>query len=243
MNPRTRSLVIDVILVCTVGLIGGLAGCAADQPATPTATLTRAEEIAQEFITQYGVVTSMLDCRWTEDSRGYCDILEGAEQITRPEWEELLPKTEFYLVTVEHYGDTPTTSSTLIIEQDRQRYTPDTFDQLLEVNGIVVTDKNRELIAKAFALIGLHNYLAGDIVFSDWQEGGDWWADFGRKPNYSITTWAKIEGMKAQWFFWFKNEQLLYARHSGGEYHMGDYIDTPYDLPPFHNDSYFFREK
>jgi hypothetical protein len=85
-------------------------------------------------------------------------------QITRPEWVELFPQAKFFLAAAKSVGgETSTTHNLLVIEQNGQRYQAETFDSLLEANQIVITDQNRELVAKAFALITLKDYLASNF--------------------------------------------------------------------------------
>jgi len=55
-----------------------------------------------------------------------------------------------------------TQGNLLVIEQDGQRYynyDNQTFERLLTTNRIVVTDTNRESVAKAFVLMALPQYL------------------------------------------------------------------------------------
>jgi len=122
-----------------------------------------------------------------------------------------------------------------------QWYDAETFDRLLKVNDITITDENRELVAKAFALMTIPDYLGEDVVFTEWEEGA-WPARFGRHFNYSVTVWTKIQGLRTQWFFTFEDDYLRFARRMQSEYHVGDYIDVPFEtLTPPGFKEYFFR--
>ena len=121
-------------------------------------------------------------------------------QLLRPEWDQLFTQTEFYLEKYDLYGgEIVQKSGLLIVEQDGQRYDPKTYDLLLDTNGIVVTDENRELVAKAWALMTIPNFLENEVVFTEWQavEMPNALHNF----NYSLNGWAKTKGLKAKWCF------------------------------------------
>jgi hypothetical protein len=155
-----------------------------------------------------------------------------SQQITRPEWTSLFPQTKFYLVpanlvTVER----PSPRNLILAFYKDQWYQADTFYELLEAHGIRVTDDNRELIVKAFISMTLANYLDQDVEFSDWVKG-DWPAHAGRRFDYSITAWTKIQGLRTKWFFAFENEKLWLAESMESEYHIGPYIDVSLEVLP-----------
>ena len=166
-------------------------------------------------------------------------LIKSAKPITRPEWAELLPKTEFFSVRVDVYGgEFSRYRNWLIMEQDGQRYTADTFDRLLAANGITeITDEDRELVAKSFVLMTLANYLEEEISFTKWEK-------VERPPAnvYNrLEAWTKIQGLEIEWYFVFRDGRL---RAVNGpyllQYQVGDYIDKPeLNLPPI--DSYAFR--
>jgi hypothetical protein len=137
---------------------------------TMTADEQRVMDIILSSSPQF--TTSSGDCFRILHSEPWCSVVQDARQITRPEWVELFPQTKFFLAAAKSVGgETSTTHNLLVIEQNGQRYQAETFDSLLEVNQIVITEQNRELVAKAFALITLKDYLEEQIDFTDWQAG------------------------------------------------------------------------
>jgi hypothetical protein len=125
----------------------------------------------------------------TED---WCNVLRDVSNIIRPEWEELFPKTRFYVVrSMAYTGESEVQNNYLIIEQDGQRYTDKTFDQLLDVNGIVISDENSESVAKALALMTLPDYLGNGITFTKWEKEP---TPPPANSEYCLTAWAKIQG-------------------------------------------------
>ena len=130
----------------------------------------------------------------------------------------------------------------LIAKQNEQQFIAETFDQLLTTNGIAIADTNRERVIKAFVLMTLADYLEQDIIFSDWTQG-DWPASLGRRFTYSITVWTKIQGLRMKWFFAFENNRLWLASPLLEiNYHIGDYIDVPFEILPLpRSTEYLFR--
>jgi len=174
------------------------------------------------------------DCSKILKTESWCSVIQDARQITRPEWVELFPQTKFFLVAAKSVGgETSTTHNLLAIEQNGQRYQAETFDSLLEVNQIVITDQNRELVAKAFALITLKDYLEEQIDFTDWQAGK--WEGRHTFDHY-LKAWTKIQGIEFWWWFTFEGSQLKFVTRDGiSDYHIGNYIDVPFrtlPLPP-----------
>jgi hypothetical protein len=217
------------------------AGAATEGPDIPVATpgaaptLTREEELLverQHYSSQSA--SSPEECGDILKAEPWCNVARDVVRIKRTEWEELLPQAEFFLIKYDVYGSElgPQQRNLLIVEQDGQRYTIDTFDRLLAANGVAeITNESRELVAKAFALMTLADYLEGDVVFTDWMEV-DWWARTGRM-NYGLVAWTQVQGLKYTWGFMFKDGQLREVRRNGvAEYHTGDYIDVSfYTLP------------
>jgi hypothetical protein len=251
MNPRTRLILAVAVIAAIVLVVAVLAvalarrrrqpspatetppGAATEEPGTPTATpgptptptLTAEELLARELMEPRGQVTfSADDCSEILETESWCSVIESAKPITRPEWEELFPQADFFSVRVDVYGgESSRYRNWLIVEQDGQRYTADTFDRLLAANGVTeITDENRELVAKAFALMTIGDYLEAEIVFTGWMEV-DWWARTGRM-NYGLTAWTEIQGLKVNWGFMFKDNQLREARVWVSEHHIGEYI-------------------
>ena len=149
------------------------------------------------------------------------------------EWEELFPQAGFFLVRVDVYGgESRRYRNWLIVEQDGQRHTAETFDRLLAANGVTeITDENRELVAKAFALMTIGDYLEGGVVFTDWIEG-DWPAMTG-SFNYALVGWTEIQGLGVSWGFVFHDGSLKEAEGPFiTESHAGEYIDVSFDILP-----------
>jgi hypothetical protein len=212
---------------------------------TPTPTLTAEELLARELIEPRGQVTFSADeCSQILETEPWCVVINSATHITRPEWDELFLQTDFFLVKVHYrpqFGHDAHQGNWLIVEQDSQRYTADTFDRLLAANGITeITDGNRELIAKAFALMTIPDYLGDEVIFIEWEEGD--WPDARHHYSHSLKAWTKIQGLEIKWWFVFEDGWLKIITRGGiSKYHTGDYIDTPFEilpLPPL-KDYYF----
>jgi hypothetical protein len=211
---------------------------------TPVPTQTKEEKLLIEMQRRSSQSASSVDeCAEILKAEDGCNVMESVERITRPEWEELFPQTEFFLVKYDRYGGEfgQQQRGILIIEQDGQRYTAETFDRLLTANDITITDENRELVVRAFTLITIPYYLEEEIVFTEWAKSNRS-ARFGERYNYSIMVWTKIQGLRTQWFFRFENGYLRDILRMQSEYHIGDYIDVPFEiLPPPGSEEYFFR--
>jgi hypothetical protein len=209
---------------------------------TPTPTLTAEELLARELIEPRGQVTFSADeCSEILETEPWCSVIKSAKPITRPEWEELFPQTDFFSVRVDvRGGEFPRYRNWLIVEQDGQRYTADTFDRLLAANGVTeITDENRELVAKAFALMTIGDYLDAEVVFTKWEEG-EWEGEY--TYDHYLKAWTEIQGLEIWWWFVFEDNHLRIVTRGGiAEYHVGDYIDVPFwtlPLPPL--EDYYF---
>ncbi|MEE8390742.1 MAG: hypothetical protein V3S14_08115, partial [Anaerolineae bacterium] len=103
----------------------------------PTPTLTKEEVLAQTLAQSGGQFTSSVDeCSEILTTEDWCGVIKGTVRIIRSEWEELFPETEFYVVRRDLYGgEFAQQRNMLIVEQDDQRYTAETFDRLLATNG------------------------------------------------------------------------------------------------------------
>lgn len=211
-----------------------------EQPPTILPTLTRAEEIFLETrLDNPQSAISSQECGEILKTQEWCNVVTDVMQLFRSEWEQLFPHTGFYLEKYDLFGgEFVQKLSLLIVEQDGQRYTPMNYDLLLDANGIVVTDENRELIAKAWALMTIPSYLESEVVFTEWQavEMPNALHNF----NYCLDGWAKMRGLKAKWCFVFGNTQLKIASGPGmQEYQIGEYLES--DLPdPEFLDYYFY---
>ena len=210
------------------------AGATVNLIATPTPTLTAEVLLAHELIRQGGqVVYSADECDKILQSGSSCSVIKSATRITRPEWKELFPRTNFFLVKTTLYGsESSRQSNWLIVEQDGQRYTAKTFDRLLETKGIIsITDENREPVARAFALMTIPDYLEEEVIFTKWEEGS-WPSSIRLNYNYALTAWTKIQGLEIQWRFLFYEGLLIGANGHVPGHSIGDYIDVPFERLP-----------
>jgi hypothetical protein len=193
----------------------------------------------------------------------WCVFPTGIKRITKPEWEQLFPDTLFYLVDISswrsaeellaHGTQDGGKSRHLVAWQDGQAYHSETFDRLLEANAITITDTNRELVARSFALMSISNYLSGDVRFIEWEAIE---LDASRtKYSHYLKAWTEIWGCEVVWYFVFTDQQMsIVSRMSGSCYvsEHGDYIEdakyfkfdcehVPLGVPPYSKDYYFNR--
>ncbi len=150
----------------------------------PFPTMTAEEQRVMEYVkglNPQSQASSPDQCPTILQTQPWCSLIGSAKRITRSEWDELLPQTQFFVVEYALIGqEGGQVRHVLVAEQNGQHYDATTFDQLLDANGIVITDTNRELVAKAFALTTLSDYLEQDITFSNLTQG-DWDAGFKRR--------------------------------------------------------------
>ncbi len=214
---------------------------ATEEPATPTATsgptptFTKEEElVATSQHDSSQSASSPDECAEILKTELWCSVPKSAVRVTRPEWEELFPQTEFFVLKRDVYGGPhgPQQRNLLLIEHDGQRYKAETFDRLLAANGINdITEENYELVAKAFALITIPDYLEEEIVFTDWMEV-EWTARRGYF-DHGLIAWTKTQGLKILWGFKVQDGYLEEVERFGvSEYHVGDYIDVSFDVLP-----------
>ncbi len=151
-------------------------------PPGPTPTLTEEQMITAPIRAYYrsNFTSSRADCVQAVDNgtKKACVYVTNIELATRPEWEQLFPDTDFYLVDtggwrsneglLAHETQNSGHSRHLVAWQNGQAYDSETFDRLLEANAITITDTNRELVARSFALMSISNYLSGDVRFLEW---------------------------------------------------------------------------
>jgi hypothetical protein len=206
------------------------------------APLTNEEKAIQvvKQINPQSEADSSEECMEILGKQPWCTITKSAKRIERPEWTELFPSTEFYLVAYDLIGSESRQShNVLFIEQNGQSYRAETFDDLLDANQIVITDQNRELVAKVFALMTLADYLEEDVIFTDWQAGK--WEGRHTYDHY-LKAWTKIQGVEFWWWFTFDGGRLKFITQDGiSDYQVGDYIDVPLQtlpLPPLADYSY-----
>jgi hypothetical protein len=197
---------------------------------------TPEERVLQEIknISPQREASSPDQCDAILQSQSWCTITKSAKRITRPEWDALFPKTEFFLVEYALIGEeTQQLHHVLVIKQDWESFRADSFDRLLDMNRIVITDRNRELVAKAFALTTLGDYLGEEIDFTDWQ-AGKWQGEY--PYDHYLKAWTKVQGIEFWWWFTFENDRFKFITRDGiSDYHTRDYIDVPLltlPLPP-----------
>jgi hypothetical protein len=126
----------------------------------------------------------------------------------------------------------------VMAQQDGSRYSIESFDQLLDANGVEIAEDNREQVARAFALMALANHLQDDVTFTDWQ-AGEWPARFDLGYQYRLTAWTKIQGYQVDFFFGFMDYGLMVAWGTSG-YEVGEYVEDPTVFPP-QGDLTFFQ--
>ena len=253
MNPRLASITTHLV-VCLFGAVLGLAGCRT-RAESPTSTpkpppvvakpATRVGQILQELLhSGKSFTNSYQNCEDILKTEDWCNIVRGVVPITHLEWEQLFPKTRFYLVKQDAAShEEMQRNDSLIIEQDGRRYTDKTFDLLLDANGIVIKDNNRELIARALALLTVPDRLESEIRFTGWSK------DTTPTPSGfedCLTGWARLQGLVLRWCFIFIDPQyrlIAVGPEQDGE-KTGDYIDVP--LSSLHRPAmqyYYFLRK
>lgn len=236
--------------------------------ATIIPTLTTNEEEITAFVgarLESGFYSSRTECIQAIDSGAtrQCVFPIGIEILTKPEWEQLFPDAIFYLVDIGSWRSTEGllahetqdggVDRHLVAWHNGQAYQIENFDRLLEVNTVTITDTNRELVARSFALMSIPNYLGGDVRFLEWKPVGP--GVYRHNYSHSLKAWTEIWGCEVFWWFAFKNEQISIVSLGGGSCHMseyGDYIEDsryfdfgdeaiPLGVPPYFQDYYFNR--
>jgi len=144
-----------------------------------------------------------------------CSEYLFTEIVTREEWEALVPEAEFYLVgtrTIENFesnkeGFVP--NNFVVIRRGQQEYKVETFDALLHDNQVSISDKNLELVLRAFAWITAANYLKNDVHFSA-IEGVSFTKEQARYPyNYRLSAVVESDEHAAlHWYFVVQDNQL-----------------------------------
>jgi hypothetical protein len=198
---------------------------------TPTMAPWEVEVLERMQRLPYGAASDR-ECREVFETYNSCYVYRYARHITRLEWETVFPRSTFYLVKYDQYGgEFVEHHNWLAIKKASSYLSRDDFQLMLELEQVVITDENRETVARAFVLMSLPDYLDEEIVFSDWEEGS-WPAGFGLYYNYAITAWTKIQGLKFQWYFLFDEEGLLSVDGFAPERNVGEYIDVPFEELP-----------
>ena len=180
---------------------------------------------------QFGKVDPQ--CSSCEPGAVNCSKYLWTKYITRTEWNELFPNTHFYLIA-SRVMESPENnvygyhqSYFIIAQQDGHRYKIERFDQLLDANNIVISDANRELVARSFALMALANYLEREVVLSNWKQVNWPSGRSGMQYNYGLAAWTKIQGRQIEVAFAFYEGRLGIAGWFFSENNTGDYVDEP----------------
>ncbi len=180
---------------------------------------------------------SHMDCVQAVDNQGLfeCVFPAGMEVITRPEWEELFPEALFYEVQLglwrspyelpAHQEQDGGFRHHIVAWQTGEAYPIEHFARLLERNGVLVTDENRESIARALALMSIPNHLNGEVRFLEW---GPWLKTYDENFTHSLYAWTEIWGCSSTWLFEFSEHALLEAKLREVTCHVeehGDYLE------------------
>jgi len=200
--------------------------------------VTTWEAIDAEMRAKYSEVHSSCSSCVPGPSGSNCTKYLWTKYVTRSEWTELFPDTHFFLVATHRIENAETNmygydrSYFIIAQQDGERYEIRTFDNLLHDNGVVITDENRELVARSAALMTLANFLEEEIILFDLSaidEGGR--GSFERY-NYALIVWTKINGLKVRYRYSFEQEGLKTLAYWPVDYETGDYTDMPVAILP-----------
>jgi hypothetical protein len=219
----------------TVGTIATPPPAAGTTTAVPDVRLQQAAEQLSRHFLQEGMVTSGDACDQLL-KQGTCEIFQGVSPLLRPEWQQLLPHTDFFLLkstSVSKPGDVDllvTPVGAVLAQQDGRIYRVNDFPQLLDANGIVISDQNRELVMKAFALMTLGAYLEDDVHFND-PEAIDLTSGLSHY-TYRLKIWTKLQGVELAYLFEFYNSRLGDIRGGLIEPHTGDYHEVPIEQLP-----------
>jgi len=158
---------------------------------------------------------SVQDCDRIFETSPWCGVVSSAWQVTRQEWVDLFPQAEFFVVKRMLFGDQfPKQRSILVVKQDGRTLSLNAgkaFEQLMEINNVVISEENQEAIGHALVLMYLPDYLENEIVFEGWQEG-NWPAPLGLNYNYTVNVQTDIKEWGFEWLFWFHEGQLMAAQ-------------------------------
>jgi hypothetical protein len=235
MNQRNRWIVMIAIIALAAVTLAVVLARRGVQPAPTTEGERAAAAVGQEYIAyrpREAECDELVDggksesCVWPKD----------ITPIARPEWEQLFPNTDFYLVGLAGRNQVQSYDHAYYLELaawcEDKYYSAETFDHLLKANGVTeITDENRELVAKAFALMTIPDYLEEEVLFTEWGET-DWPAGFGESYNWHLSGWTKIQGLKIWWLFMFGDGQLWATDGGVAEENTGDCIDVSFEALP-----------
>jgi hypothetical protein len=233
----------------------------------PTPTLTEDQMIVAAVGARFrsNFYSSRADCVQAVDdgTTKQCVFPTGMERIAKPEWEQLFPDTVFYLVDISgrrsteellaHESQNSGPRRHLVAWHNGQAYRSQTFDRLLEANAVTVTDANRELVARSFALMSIPNYLSGDVRFLEWGDVVP--GTYRHRYTHYLKAWTEIWGCEVLWWFVFTDQGMSIASLGGGPCNVseyGDYIEdtkyfafdceaVPLGVPPYSRDYQFNR--
>jgi hypothetical protein len=233
----------------------------------PTPTLTEEQMIIAAVGARFGsrFYSSRAGCVQAVDDETteQCVFPAGTKRVTRPEWEQLFPDTVFYLVDIggwrssegllAHESQNSGPRRHLVAWHNGQAYRSQTFDRLLEANAVTVTDANRELAARSFALMSIPNYLSGDVRFLEWGDVAP--GTYRHKYTHYLKVWTEIWGCEVLWWFVFTDQGMSIASLGGGPCNVseyGNYIEdtkyfasdceaVPLGVPPYSKDYQFNR--
>jgi hypothetical protein len=234
----------------------------------PTSTLTEKQLVLAGVGAYFGAgfYSNQAACIQAVDSgtTKQCAFPAGIELITKSEWKQLFSDTTFYLVDIgswrsaenlfPHQTQDGGLSRYIVAWQGGQAYPIEKFDRLLEINRITITDTNRELIAKSFALMSIPNYLGGEVRFLEWQPVGP--GTYRHNYSHSLKAWTEVWGCEIWWWFVFTGQKLsIVSRGGGSSCHISEYGDYIEDrryfqagdeavllgIPPSFEDYFFNR--
>jgi hypothetical protein len=225
--------------LATAGTIVTPPPAAGTTTAVPDVRLQQAAEQLSRHFLQEGMVTSGDACDQLL-KQGTCEIFQGVSPLLRPEWQQLLPRTDFFLLkstSVSKPGDVDllvTPAGAVLAQHDNHIYRVNDFPQLLDANGIVISDQNRELVMKAFALMTLGAYLQDDVRFENLEK-----IDIREGLNHythQLKLWTRLQGIKLVYWFEFYNGRLGDIEGSVIANHKEDYREVPIDQLPLLRD-------
>lgn len=251
-KSQLRIIILGTLLLAA-GLVIALVGCdggvpeilpgATATPApvvkiTPTAVkLTREGELlAEEQSNNSQTVASIDQCVEVFKTETGCNIVQSVRQITRPEWEQLFPDTRFYLgnyTRITASSDEPERHlHFLIVEQDGQRYYPETYDHLMAANHVELTAENRELVARGWALMTIGRFLNDEVEFTSWEPNSKPFNAY--EDAYDLKGWARFGGLEMAWTFEFgdRGYRFIAIGPTVLNSFAGDYSGTPFDVIP-----------
>ena len=185
--------------------------------AIPTRVLTELESIENEMRQKHGTVHGGCDSDTGEPAlppNANCDQYLWTKSITQTQWENLFPETNFYLIGFKRvancssYVDCGFDKYSLIAQQGESRYQVETFDKLLNANGIIINDENRQLVAESAALMWLEEFTQEEIGFVDWQEDNSQAKELNLSIPYNYSTRIELPNGTLTSIFWFDDNCL-----------------------------------